>query len=218
MWGQDGSGSMRREGGQRPRGRPVWPWPHVAGRCALQGPAKAAPVTRASPAPGPAEALRNACTGDRVSEVQGLEHTVTLLSAGLAAHTASWSPWGRRGAVTGRGEAGTPARRPWWNSGHTNSEPERGRSWAEFGMGGTWEDACAAWWIVAPTDQGRGPRVGGSRTAEERGEAVGGLRGAEARASWHQREAADRTGPGQGGCGGRGQDFYGDFNNVGMAN
>ena len=71
-------------------------------------------------------------------------------------------------------------------------------------MGGTWEDACAAWWIVAPTDQGQGPRVGGSRTAEERGEAVGGLRGAEARASWHQREAADRTGPGQGGCGGRG--------------
>ena len=46
--------------------------------------------------------------------------------------------------------------------------------------------------------------MGCSRTAEERGVAVGGLVGAEARASWHQHEAADGTGPGQGGRGGRG--------------
>ena len=70
--------------------------------------AKAALVTSASPGPGPVEVLRNTCTGDRVSKgAQGLEHTVALPSAGLAAHTYSWRPWGRCGAVTGGGGGGS---------------------------------------------------------------------------------------------------------------
>lgn len=98
------------------------------------------------------------------------------------------------------GKAGAPAPRPWWDSRHTSSRPEQGRSWGILERGDL--GRCLRCLVDFGAHRPGTGATGGLLGQQRRGAPVGGLRGDEAGASRHPRErrqakAADGTGPSQ---------------------